>query len=64
MASYTLEGGIDGWARAGEEYVQLMDGYKEAAWWPETLFGTLWGTLDLFPRKSLYHHLRSLLKIA
>lgn len=31
MASYTLERGIDGWARAGEEYVQLMDGYKEAA---------------------------------
>ncbi len=63
MGSYTLEGGIDGWARAGENYVQLMDGYKAASW-PETLFGWLWGILYLFPRKSLYHHLRSLLKIA
>ena len=32
MASYTLEGGISGWARAGEEYVKLMDGYQEPAW--------------------------------
>lgn len=64
MSSYILEGGIDGWAHAGEEYFKLMDGYEEAARWPETLFETLWGTSDLFSRKSLFHHLRSLLRIA
>lgn len=32
MASYTLAGGIKGWAGAGDEYVKLMDGYREVAW--------------------------------
>jgi arsenical-resistance protein 2 len=32
MESFILEGGIKGWAKAGEEYVKLMDGYEEAAW--------------------------------
>ncbi|PVH88204.1 Rhodanese-like protein [Cadophora sp. DSE1049] len=27
-----LEGGVTGWAGAGEEYVKLMDGYVESAW--------------------------------
>jgi arsenical-resistance protein 2 len=27
-----LQGGITGWAEAGEEYVKLMDGYQEDSW--------------------------------
>jgi len=32
MRSVILEGGVAGWAGAGEEYVKLMDGYVESAW--------------------------------
>lgn len=32
MRSLALEGGIKGWAAAGEEYVQWMDGYDAAVW--------------------------------
>ena len=32
MRSVILEGGVAGWAGAGEEYVELMDGYVESAW--------------------------------
>ncbi|KAH7364325.1 Rhodanese-like domain-containing protein [Rhexocercosporidium sp. MPI-PUGE-AT-0058] len=32
MKSVTLEGGVAGWAGAGREYVELMDGYEEEAW--------------------------------
>jgi len=32
MRSYVLEGGISGWAHAGEEYVRFMDGFREAVW--------------------------------
>lgn len=32
MESIILEGGVTGWANAGEEYVRLMDGYQEEVW--------------------------------
>ncbi|KAK9390161.1 Rhodanese-like domain-containing protein [Lipomyces mesembrius] len=32
LKSLVLEGGIKGWAAAGEEYTQLMDEYDESAW--------------------------------
>ncbi|KAK4937931.1 hypothetical protein LTR28_009713 [Elasticomyces elasticus] len=32
MQAMTLEGGIKGWVRDGEQYVRLMDGYKEEYW--------------------------------
>lgn len=32
MQVMVLEGGIKGWAKAGPQYVQLMDGYNEAHW--------------------------------
>lgn len=32
MQSYTLLGGVKGWAAAGEEYTALMDGYEASAW--------------------------------
>ncbi|KAM7187493.1 oxidoreductase [Naviculisporaceae sp. PSN 640] len=32
MTSLALEGGIKGWAGAGEEYVKWMDGYDAAVW--------------------------------
>jgi len=32
MKSYTLLEGIRGWARAGEEFVQLMDDYQAGPW--------------------------------
>jgi arsenical-resistance protein 2 len=32
MKSAILEGGITGWANAGEEYVQWMDEYDEETW--------------------------------
>ncbi|KAK2795795.1 hypothetical protein FQN52_003645 [Onygenales sp. PD_12] len=32
MQSLVLEGGIKGWVKAGEEYVEKMDGYEEAVW--------------------------------
>jgi hypothetical protein len=32
LKSLVLEGGIKGWAAAGEEYTQLMDGYDETVW--------------------------------
>ncbi|KAK9371668.1 Rhodanese-like domain-containing protein [Lipomyces chichibuensis] len=32
LKSLVLEGGIKGWATAGEEYTQLMDEYVESAW--------------------------------
>ena len=28
----TLEGGIKGWAKAGPQYTQLIDGYKPDYW--------------------------------
>jgi hypothetical protein len=32
MRSVTLLEGIKGWARAGEEYTALMEGYEAEAW--------------------------------
>ncbi|KAK9371754.1 Rhodanese-like domain-containing protein [Lipomyces chichibuensis] len=32
LKSLVLEGGIKGWAAAGEEYTRLMDEYEESAW--------------------------------
>lgn len=32
MESVILEGGIKGWATAGTEFVEYMDGYNEAVW--------------------------------
>ena len=32
MESCVLEGGIKGWAAAGEEYVEMIDGYVSTAW--------------------------------
>lgn len=32
MKSLVLEEGIKGWATAGEEFVQLMDGYDAYLW--------------------------------
>jgi hypothetical protein len=32
MESFVLEGGIKGWASAGEDYVKLMDEYEAAIW--------------------------------
>ncbi|KAK9367920.1 Rhodanese-like domain-containing protein [Lipomyces kononenkoae] len=32
LKSLVLEGGIKGWAAAGEEYTTLMDGYEESYW--------------------------------
>lgn len=32
MKSVILEGGVVGWAGAGVEYVELMDGYVKEAW--------------------------------
>ena len=32
MESYILEGGIKGWATAGEEYVEMMDEYEVSVW--------------------------------
>ena len=32
MKSVILEGGIKGWAGAGDEYVRLMEGYQESVW--------------------------------
>jgi arsenical-resistance protein 2 len=32
MNSIILEGGISGWAHAGEEYTNLMDDYHEEIW--------------------------------
>ncbi|KAF8859769.1 Rhodanese-like protein [Acephala macrosclerotiorum] len=32
MESLVLEGGLKGWATAGDEYVKLMDGYDAAVW--------------------------------
>lgn len=32
VQSMILEGGIKGWARGGEQYVEFMDEYDERAW--------------------------------
>ena len=32
MESLVLEDGINGWAHAGLEYVQMMDGYEATIW--------------------------------
>lgn len=32
MQVMALEGGIKGWVKAGPEYTQLVDGYKEDYW--------------------------------
>jgi len=32
MKSLALAGGIKGWAAAGAEYVEWMDGYDAAVW--------------------------------
>lgn len=32
MGSFALEAGIEGWSRAGGDYVKLMDDYDEAVW--------------------------------
>lgn len=32
MKSVILRGGIKGWAAAGGEYVEWMDGYEEGVW--------------------------------
>ncbi|KAF2687101.1 arsenate reductase [Lentithecium fluviatile CBS 122367] len=32
MKSLVLTGGVKGWAGAGEEYIELMDGYDKDAW--------------------------------
>ncbi|KAL4920090.1 Rhodanese-like domain-containing protein [Aspergillus aurantiobrunneus] len=32
VKSWKLEGGIKGWAKAGDEYTALMDGYDRAVW--------------------------------
>lgn len=32
MRSLALEGGIKGWAGAGEEYTALMEGYERSEW--------------------------------
>ncbi|KAI5787717.1 Rhodanese-like domain-containing protein [Peziza echinospora] len=32
VTSYALEGGVRGWARAGEKFVELMPGYDEKVW--------------------------------
>jgi arsenical-resistance protein 2 len=32
MKSIILEGGITGWAKAGDEYVKLMYGYQGDVW--------------------------------
>jgi arsenical-resistance protein 2 len=32
IQSLTLEGGIKGWVKAGDEYTQELDGYKPAYW--------------------------------
>ena len=32
MQVLVLEGGVKGWVRAGAEYVQLMDGFREEYW--------------------------------
>jgi arsenical-resistance protein 2 len=35
MKSYALEGGIKGWATAGEAFVKMMDEYDASAWTSE-----------------------------
>ena len=37
MQVMTLEGGVKGWVKAGPQYTQLMDGYREEHW--TKLFG-------------------------
>lgn len=32
VKSYALEGGIRGWANAGPEFVELIEGYDEQYW--------------------------------
>ena len=32
MQVMALEGGMKGWVKAGPDYTQLMDGYKEEYW--------------------------------
>lgn len=32
MGSLVLEGGVKGWATAGDEYVERMDAYDAAVW--------------------------------
>jgi len=32
MKSLVLEGGIKDWAKAGGEFVELMDGFEEGVW--------------------------------
>jgi arsenical-resistance protein 2 len=32
MESLVLEGGIKGWAAAGDDYTRLMDEYDESKW--------------------------------
>jgi arsenical-resistance protein 2 len=32
IRSLVLEGGVKGWAAAGTEYTQLMDGYEASVW--------------------------------
>ena len=32
MQVMVLEGGVKGWVKAGPQYVQLMDGYREEHW--------------------------------
>ena len=32
MQVMVLEGGVKGWVKAGPQYTQLMDGYKEGYW--------------------------------
>jgi arsenical-resistance protein 2 len=34
MESSVLEGGIKGWVAAGDEYVELTDGYDASIWKP------------------------------
>jgi len=40
MKSYMLLDGINGWARAGEDFVQLMDEYQAGSWQTEALSAT------------------------
>ena len=32
LQSLTLEGGIKGWVKAGEKYIQKVDGYEPEYW--------------------------------
>jgi arsenical-resistance protein 2 len=36
MESYALEGGIKGWATAGEAFVKMIDEYDVSVWESET----------------------------